>query len=199
MTPSELRIQFLDFCGPETFRKFARSLFKLSDEPLRFDRLRYWQELLWAKFLQRCPDAFQDVNEIGSCLHWCDLHDSPLVAGPGHQPIDLRRSDAFDIARKTLFPHGYGGVGHHCPRCRTACIDWIDVHPTECRMLQYRIHDANWVTMHKHESDFQKICRDAYIPWDEIRLGDEIWAVDYGRESTGIALVRNGQIVPIID
>ncbi len=43
------------------------------------------------------------------------------------------------------------------------------------------------------------MCRDAYIPWDEIRLGDEIWAVDYGRESTGIALVRNGQIVPIID
>lgn len=137
MTPNELRVQFLDFCGPERFRKFARSLFKLSDDALRFDRLRYWQELLWAQFLARCPDAPKDVNEIGSYLHWCDLHNAPFIAGPGHQPIDLRRSDAFDFERQSEFPHGYGGVGHHCFDCRTKCIEWIDAHPSECRMLQY--------------------------------------------------------------
>lgn len=149
MTPNELRVMFLEFCGPEKFRKFARSLFRLPDEPLRFDRLRYWQELLWARFLTQCPDAPENVNEIGTCLQWCDLHDAPLVAGPGHQAIDLRHSDALELAHQTEFPHGYGWLGHHCPKCRTACIDWIAANQSECRMLQYRIHDANWVTMHK--------------------------------------------------
>lgn len=199
MTPSELRVQFLDFCGPERSRKFARSLFKLSDEPVRFDRLRYWQEMLWAQFLARCPDAPTDVNEIGSCLHWCDLHNAPLIAGPGHQPIDLRHSASFDSARQDEFPHGYGWLGYHCNTCRTSCIEWIEAHPSECRMLQYRIHDADWVTMHKDDPEFQKTCRDAYLPWDEIRPGDEIWMIDSGRGSPGMALVRRGQIVPIID
>ncbi len=85
MTPNELRVQFLSFCGPEKFRKFAQSLVKLSDEPVRFDRLRYWQEILWAHFREQCPDAPENVNEIGSSLHWCDLHDASLIAGTGHQ------------------------------------------------------------------------------------------------------------------
>ena len=199
MTPNELRVRFLDFCGPEKFRKFARSLFRLSDEPLSFDRLRYWQELLWARFLTQCPDAPRDVNEIGSCLHWCDLHDAPLVAGPGHQAIDFRHSDAFGLANQTEFPHGYGWLGRHCPKCRAACIGWIAAHQSECRMLQYRIHDANWVILHKEDSDFQKTCRDSYLPLEEIRAGDEIWMIDTGRGYAGMAIVRNGQIVPIID
>ena len=123
----------------------------------------------------------------------------PLVTRAGHQPTDLRHSDSFDSAREKEFPHGYGWLGHHCPVCRASCIKWIDTHPTECRMLQYRIHDANWVTMHKNDPDFQKTCRDAYIPWDEICPGDEVWMIDTGRGSIGIALVRNGVIVPIVD
>jgi hypothetical protein len=199
MTPTELRVQFLDFCGPTKFRKFARSLVKLSDEPVRFDRLRFWQELLWAQFVGRCPDAPKAVNDIGSCLHWCDLHDASLVVGPGHQPIDLRHSDSFDSACENQFPHGYGWLGYHCSACRTSCIAWIDVHPAECSMLQYRIYDANWVTMHRSDPDFLKTCRDAYLPWDEICPGDEIWMIDTGRDSPGMGLVRNGRIVPIMD
>jgi len=199
MTPSELRTQFLDFCGPPKFRKFARSLVKLSDEPMAFDRLRYWQELLWSQFVSRVPESPTDATEIGSCLHWCDLHNTQLVVGAGHQPTDLRRSDAFDSARENEFPHGYGWLNYHCPECRTSCINWIEAHPSECRMLQYRIHDGNWVTMHKEEPEFRKTCRDAHLPWDEIRAGDEIWMIDTGRGHTGMALVRDGQIVPIVD
>ncbi len=199
MTRNELRVQFLSFCGPEKFRKFAQSLVKLSDEPVRFDRLRYWQEILWAHFSEQCPDAPENVNEIGSFLHWCDLHDATLIAGPGHQPIDLRRSDAFDHARKSMFPHGYGWSVYHCPECRTTCIKWIQEHPSDCRMLQYRIHDATWVTMHKDDPDFQRTCREKCLPWDEILAGDEIWMVDNGKDDARIALVRDGWIVPIID
>jgi hypothetical protein len=199
MTPSELRAQFLNFCGPTKFRKFARSLVELSDEHGKFDRLRYWQELLWARFLSLCPDAPNDVNDIGRCFHWCDLHDEPLVIGSGYQPVDLRRSTAFDRAHEDEFPHGYGWLGHHCPACRTSCIQWINAHPTECHMLQYRIHDAEWVAIHKGDREFQDNCRSACIPWHEICPGDEIWAINTGRGSDSIGLVREGRIVPIID
>ncbi len=199
MTPSDLRVRFLDFCGPVKFRKFARSLVKLSDEPVRFDRLRYWQEMLWARFIARYPDAPSDVNDIGPCLHWCDVHDAPLLVGSGHQPVDLRHSESFTRARESEFPHGYGWLGYHCPACRTACIQWIDSHPAECRMLQYRIYNAGWVVVHRDDPDFQKTCRDGYIPWDEISPGDEIWAIDTGRGFSGIGPVRNGRLVPIMD
>ncbi len=66
-------------------------------------------------------------------------------------------------------------------------------------MLQYRIHDANWVTMHKDDPEFRKSCRDAYLPWDEIRAGDEIWMIDNGKDDARIALVRDGWIVRMID
>lgn len=199
MTPGELRAQFLAFCGPSRFRKFARSLVKLSDNPATFDRLRFWQEKLWEQFVVRCRDAPTDVNEIGSCLHWCDLHDTTLVAGPGHQPTDLRYSVLFEAARDSEFPHGYGWLGHHCPACRNGCMAWINANPNECRMLQYLIHDANWVSLHRSDQEFKELCRKEFMPWDEICPGDEIWMIDTGRGTLHPTLVRNGRIVPIMD
>lgn len=199
MTPSELRFQFLEFSGRERFRRFVRSLYKRSSDPVSFDRLKYWQEVLWARFITSFPDAPTDVNEIGSCLHWCDLHNTSLVAGAGHQPIDLRHSELFDTAEVAEFPHGCGWLTHHCPACRTSCIRWISDHPIECRILQYRIHDPEWVTMHKNDPDFRQMCRDRNLPWNEILPGDEIWAIDTGRGSPGIGLVRDGCVVPLLD
>ena len=198
MTPDELRAQFLTFCGPSRFRKFARSLSRKSDNPLRFDRLRFWQERLWEQFVVACPAAPTDVQEIGVCLEWCDLHDTPLVAGPGHQPIDLRHSSHFDDARDSEFPHGYGWLGHYCPRCRDACIAWIDEHPSECRMLLHVIHDADWVGLHRMDDEFRDFCKKHYMPWDELCPGDEVWMVDSGR---GVypAIVRDGRVVHIMD
>ena len=199
MTPGELRTQFLAFCGPSRFRKFARSLFKLSDNPVTFSRLRFWQERLWEQFAERFRAAPTDVNEIGSCLHWCDLHDTALVAGPGHQPIDLRYSKLYEAACASEFPHGYGWLAHHCPNCRIACIAWINAHPTECRMLKYVIYDANWVASHRNDQDFKELCRNEFMPWDEICPGDEIWMIDTGRGPLHPALVRHGRIVSITD
>jgi hypothetical protein len=199
MLANELRSEFLRFCGTSLFRKFATSLVKLSDEPLRFDRLRYWQEVLWSKFLTHCHLAPLDVNEIGSILHWCDLHDGNLVLGTGYQPVDLRYSDLFEQARTDTFPHGCGWLRYHCPACRTCCEQWVVGHPAECRMLQHRVFDADWLTRFKDDHTFRSTLRNAYIPLDEILPGDEIWSFDSGRGSNGIALVRNGRIVPIMD
>jgi len=202
MTPDEVRSAFLQFCGASQCRKFAHSLVKLPDAPdaeIKFDRLRYWQETLWAKFLLEFPDAPIAVDTIGSCLHWCDVHDQSLVMGAGHQPVDLRRSDSFNMARKNEFPFGYGWLGHHCPECRNSCIEWIASHPDQCRMLQYLVHDAAWVASHRKDQEFLNACRDAYIPVDEMREGDEIWMINTGRGPDSLALVRDGTIVPIVD
>ena len=199
MTPDEVRSAFLGFCGPTRCRKFARKLRKLPDAETKFDRLRYWQEILWEKFVAEFPDAPNDVDAIGSCLHWCDLHSQSLVTGAGHQPIDLRRSDSFDMACENEFPFGFGWLVHHCPECRKSCIKWIASHPNECRMLQHRVHDAAWVTMHRSNQSFLNTCRDSYIPADTIRDGDEIWMINTGRGPNELALVRDGTIVRIVD
>jgi len=199
MIPANVRNEFLRFCGPRQFRKFARSLVKLSEHPPTFDRLRYWQDSLWCKFHARFPDSPVAVNDIGTCLHWCHLHDTALIAGAGHQPVDLRRSQSFALACDEGFPHGYGWLVYHCSSCRASCIDWIARHPDECRMLRGRVHDAEWVAMHRHDLDFLSVCRDACIPVTEIRDGDEIWTINTGLGPDSLALVRNGIIVPLLD
>jgi hypothetical protein len=199
MTPGEVRAQFLAFCGTQRFRKFAASLFRRSDIPATFERLRFWQETLWEQFVLRCPDAPTDVNEIGLCVHWCDLHDNALEAGSGHQPRDLRYSTLFEAAREREFPHGYGWLGHHCPACKAACIAWINSHPSECRMLQHLMRSATWVSLHRNDPEFRKLCQNEFLPWDEIIPGDEVWMIDTGRGPPRPALVREGFVVPLAD
>jgi hypothetical protein len=199
MTPEELRAKFLAFCGPSRFRKFASSLYRQSDNSSQFKRLLFWQERLWERFALACPTAPTDVQEIGSCLEWCDLHETPLVAGPGHQPIDLRYSKLCEVAKESKFPHGYGWLGHHCPACRDACIAWINANPSECRMPLHVIHDADWVALHRMDHAFKEYCKQNYMPWDDICPGDEVWMIDTGEGPTHPALVRDGRIVPIMD
>ena len=199
MQADELRARFLEFCGPARFQKFATSLVKRCDEPAQFDRLRHWQELLWEQFRTLRPEAPSDVHAIGAALHWCHVHNQKLVRGSGHQAADLRRSDSFDRAMTDVFPHGFGWNVYHCPECRASCAQWIDDHPAECRMLQYCVHEAESVALRKDEREFRQAFQKANIPWDEIIPGDEIWAIDHGRGSTGFALVRTGRIVPLMD
>ena len=199
MSPDEVRLAFRDFCGPAQARKFARSLVKTCDADATFDRLRYWQEILWAKFLVEFPEAPSSVDVIGSCLHWCDVHNQSLIKGSGHQQADLRRADSFELARENEFPFGFGWLVYHCPECNSACIGWIAAHPTECRMLQHRVYDAERVKEHRANQTFLTTLRDAFIPVDEIQDGDEIWTINTGRGADSLALVRDGTIIYLVD
>src|SRR6187401_2409631 len=76
MDAAELRRAFAAFAGEDRFRSFIRAL---NVAPVSLTRLRFWQEDLWAAFVEvdlRWPAEFPGIREA---FRVCEVHGCQLA------------------------------------------------------------------------------------------------------------------------
>ena len=197
MNTSELRASFLDFVGPNTFRKFAHALRPFADDDRRAIRLRFWQEQLWLKFRSRHPSATTEIENILASLLWCDLHGLDLDHLPGVALTDVRKTPELDSYISDRCPFYSGGWAVSCSQCNQELNDWISNHPDDCRILRRRTTLREYIANCPCQEDprFKSAMRKAELAINgELKDDDEIWEWDAGRGSTGLAIVREGKM-----
>ncbi len=129
---STLRLAFREFLGAERFRKFVKTGCN--------NRLLFWQEVEWSKFLETHPHFNRPLVELQAALRICEIHETELLPDTAEifqGNVDL--SPTYVRIRNELFPHAaqdpISTEGSPCTRsvatiwycrdCRTARDQWL--------------------------------------------------------------------------
>ena len=202
MDTADLRLRFRNFAGPDRYRKFVRSINRVSRAK---GRLLFWQEQLWGDFVSSGARAGLFSDPIAICAV-CDVHDCSLEATRnGYSPSDIRDTPEADDAIDQLFPYAIGG-DQICRQCLSARARWIAEHQDLCQILRCQTTYEEFCIRHlgtvpdMEESLLQKIKERSQEIAANMEPGDELWEWDEGgwhhlAGRAGVAVVRAGQIV----
>jgi hypothetical protein len=131
MDRADLRQALTAFLGPERFRKFM-------DHLRSAERLRVWQEDVWARFTLLHPEFVVGFDELQAALRICELHGCELKSGAvGVFRGCKDHTNRYIEVRNQLFPHAASEVSAegasfagnevrvwYCPDCRVAEASW---------------------------------------------------------------------------
>lgn len=127
-----LRETFKMFLGPQRFRKFINNGYL-------FERLKYWQEQEWAKFIKIHPEFAVSPQEFESIFRICELHGDELLPGivgvfRGCRDYASWYVEALDTLFKNANDDSISTEGAeysrehfdvwYCPTCRQVKADW---------------------------------------------------------------------------
>jgi hypothetical protein len=198
----DLRSRFRHFAGSDRYRKFVRSINRVSHVK---GRLLYWQERLWADFVSGDAPAYQSADPF-AVFGVCDIHERSLQAPrTGDRLSEIRDTPEADEAMENAFP--FAGNGDRlCAECRVARERWIAEHHELCRILRCRTTCEDFCTRHFGtvpdfaESLLPRIKERSQEIAAQMEPGDELWEWDGGgwhhlAGRAGLAVVRAGQIV----
>lgn len=197
MDDSELRHLFLEFAGVATFRNFAQALRRFADDDPASMRLRFWQEQLWLKLIDRHRSLPSEIDRIATALLWCDVHSRPLEKLPSVDLSDVRKTSALQDFCSTNAPFGFGSWTVSCLQCVQQLTNWIAKHPNDCRVLRRRTTLEEYIANCPCHDDpkFRTAIMNAQLAMEgAIKEGDEIWEWDAGDGDSGLAIVRDGKM-----
>lgn len=84
---TELRKHFRQFADDEMYTRFVKACVEARGSR---KRMRYWQEAVWARFVNECPEyASLSVLVVLDALYVCHLHGNELTRRTIHIPAKL--------------------------------------------------------------------------------------------------------------
>lgn len=132
MDAVSLRGQLATFLSDRQYRKFVAGL-------RRTERLRFWQEQEWERFIAAHPSSRVSLDDLRVALRVCELHATELLPDnvavvEGHADL----AEWYVRARRAEFPNASAGPVYaegaplpgptvdvwYCPGCRHAETRW---------------------------------------------------------------------------
>jgi hypothetical protein len=192
----------------ERFRKFLRVL---QTTALRKGRLLAWQDFLWAKFRETCPEAPASFVEIAEALRMCPVHLSrmsmaevPIQYGLWHfsQQELKAKDDLFPFANYVVHGPDWGGAAKTalvpvCSECREARDLWDRTH-TKAFGNPVPLHREGWQGEYFEVADvfdvpqglaLTGLASNLEVPW--VKVGHRvalIWPTGQTEEATVLAI-----------
>jgi hypothetical protein len=202
MDISDLRTLFHQFVGDDRYRKFLRTINLACRKQ---NRLLYWQEQLWSEFNTMNPEVSIKAEDIIDFFCICDVHNYPLGSPENDDLLPaIRDTPEYEIAYESLFPFAIEG-NLICIECLAARELWVKENSELCRILRCQTTyedycDRRFPGLASQPNAQEKVkIRSSEIA-AQMELGDELWEWDAGgwhrlAGRTGVAIVRNGEIV----